>query len=130
MFLRLVIYLSLHPRIAVLVNTIKEAADDIVHFVITFTLLYTVLAFLSFWMFGSSQMVYNTFGDAMLTQFKMLIGEWPWTENTDPQLFIYLLTYALIMFFILLNFFLAIVVDTFTRVQEVVQETQVEKSFF
>merc|ERR1719478_1665638 len=66
----------------------------------------------------------------MLTQFKMLIGEWPWTSTTDPQLFIYLLTYALIMFFILLNFFLAIVVDTFTRVQEVVQETLTEKAFF
>merc|ERR1719160_1898101 len=33
------------------------------------------------------------------------------------------------MFFILLNFFLAIVVDTFTRVQELVEESLVEMSF-
>lgn len=49
MFFRVVAYLRVHPRIAVLYKTIEVALDDLFHFFIVFGLLFAVLAFYGFW---------------------------------------------------------------------------------
>ena len=63
-------------------------------------------------------------GVAAQRQFEMVIGEYPWdTIEGLPALTavmytIYLLTYSILAFFILVNFFLAIVVDAFLNVKK------------
>ena len=62
----------------------------------------------------------------------MIIGEFPfdpWNElgsGERAMLFVYLMTYAIIVFFTLMNFFLAIVVDAFIEVKAEI-EAQVKK---
>merc|ERR1719456_2148220 len=64
----------------------------------------------------------------------MVVGEFPWdsTQSLDSLslliFFIYIFIFAIFAFFILLNFFLAIVVDAFTRVKEEMEANVVENS--
>merc|ERR1719253_2413909 len=62
----------------------------------------------------------------------MVVGEFPWdsTQGIDNLslfiFFIYIFIFAIFAFFILLNFFLAIVVDAFTRVKQEMDNNVVE----
>ncbi|CAD7939844.1 unnamed protein product [Amoebophrya sp. A120] len=130
MFFRIVAYLRVHPRIAVLYKTIEVALDDLFHFFIVFGLLYAVLAFIGVWMFGAINPKFASFMDSFITQFEMLMGEYPWPESTLDQnfglFFSYLNIYSLVVFFILLNFLLAIIVDSYASVKEMVNTCEVE----
>ena len=121
-FFRVVAYLRVHPRIAVLYKTVEVAVDDLVHFFAVFGLLYMVLAFIAMWMFGADNPKYGSLGQAVLTQYEMLLGDMPWPESEQVQNFMlfmtYLVLYGLIVVFILLNFLLAIIVDSYATVKE------------
>ena len=100
-----------HPRIAVLYKTITAAGDDLFHFLIVFGVLYTQMASLATWMFGSSLPEFRSMSVSMRTQFEMIIGDFPFGPATDPQLgplpssdlvfyYSYLVIYSLVVFFI------------------------------
>ncbi|CAD7965144.1 unnamed protein product [Amoebophrya sp. A25] len=134
MFFRIVAYLRVHPRIAVLYKTIEVALDDLFHFFIVLGLLYGVLAFIGVWMFGAINGKFASFSDSVITQFEMLMGEYPWPESQTDQdfglFFSYLNIYSLVVFFILLNFLLAIIVDSYASVKEAVNTCVIECNIF
>lgn len=103
-FFRLIAYLRVHPRIAVLYKTIELAIDDLAHFFMVFGLLYFTLAFVGMWMFGANKGEFQSIVSGLVTQFQMIIGEFPFPEADTEQsygLFMsYLVLYALIMFFV------------------------------
>merc|ERR1719316_876198 len=79
---------------------------------------------------------FETFSMALWTQFKMVVGEYPWPDGGLKsgmqgfmQLF-YLFIFTFLIFFILLNFFLAIVVDAFSAVKQGVGDNRSENAFF
>ncbi|KAF4647504.1 hypothetical protein FOL47_004512, partial [Perkinsus chesapeaki] len=64
----------------------------------------------------------------------MLIGEWPFDdfdqyENQGVMVF-YMILFGVVMFFMVLNFFLAIVVDSFESTKQEIEEYKVEGSLF
>ncbi|KAF4685666.1 hypothetical protein FOZ60_006292 [Perkinsus olseni] len=64
----------------------------------------------------------------------MLIGEWPFDdfdgyENQGVMVF-YMIVFGVVMFFMVLNFFLAIVVDSFESTKQEIEEYKVEGSLF
>eukprot|EP00392_Amoebophrya_sp_AT5.2_P012938 g13045.t1 len=171
MFFRVVAYLRVHPRIAVLYKTIEVALDDLFHFFIVFGLLFAVLAFydsfallyiknffrallswtvhtfIGVWMFGAINGKFASFTDSFITQFEMLMGEYPWPlswgdadgrvpstpltpesplDQNYTLFHTYLQIYSLVVFFILLNFLLAIIVDSYASVKEMVNVSVVE----
>ncbi len=84
------------------------------------------------WMFGATNEKFQNINTAMVTQFEMLVGEYPWPESDLEQNFqsflSYLVIYALVIFIILMNFLLAIVVDSYAKVKEEVKECVIECS--
>ncbi|EER08668.1 hypothetical protein Pmar_PMAR017726 [Perkinsus marinus ATCC 50983] len=123
---RFVFFLATHPRVAILAETVRIGSDDMFHFFILFATLYSLLAFLARWVFGDSLAQFKSFNAALYTQFQMLIGEWPFDdfdgyENQGVMIF-YMILFGIVMFFMVLNFFLAIVVDSFESTKQEIEE--------
>eukprot|EP00397_Hematodinium_sp_SG-2012_P013439 GEMP01013645.1.p1 GENE.GEMP01013645.1~~GEMP01013645.1.p1 ORF type:complete len:845 (+),score=143.03 GEMP01013645.1:378-2537(+) len=133
-FFRIVVYMRIHPRMAVLYKTVQTAGDDMIHFFLVFFLLFFVLVFTAVWSFGSVLEEYENLYVGTITQYRMIIGEFPWDvmeRAPNPVLFfVYLIIFGLVVFFLLLNFFLAIVVDSYALVKEQVNASVVERLVF
>jgi len=135
-FLQLIFYFNAHPAMAVLTKTVSKASSQIIHFLMLFSLLFVMLAFIAFWQLGTQIPHFATFGDAISTQGRMLFGEFIYADGaaklhtTDMILYwTYAFTFMLLMFFILLNFFLAIIVDAFVCVKADIEEMTTDRSF-
>ena len=61
-FLRLMLFLKIHPRIAVLYSTLKKASDPLLHFTMVCILLLSQLGFLAYWAYGSEYGQYSSAG--------------------------------------------------------------------
>merc|ERR1719387_3342476 len=133
-FVQLNVYMRVHPRIAVLARTLNVAFDDPFHFLILFLMIFGILGFVSWWSFGAAIPEFSTFGEACSRQFEMLVGEYPWDslaglpDNVWYMYVIYLVMYTILAFFILVNFFLAIVVESFINVKRQIEEQVTENA--
>merc|ERR1719515_274051 len=116
MLLRVIIYMNCHPRIAVLYGTIMACLDDLMHFVIIASVIYSVFAYSAYWMIGSENDKFETLTDALWSQFEMIIGEFPFAEGRVASFF-EMFSYAMLVFVLLINaFLLAVVVGAYDQV--------------
>ena len=131
---RLILLLAVHPRVAMLVETVRIGADDIFHYSILFFIMYSLLALIAKWSFGDQLSYFSTFSGALFMQFQMLCGSWPFTDlqnfNNQFAVFVYVAVFGIVMFFVMLNFFLAIVVDSFEVCKQEIDDYKVEESLF
>lgn len=129
-FIRFVLYLSLHPRMAVLVNTMKALADNLYHFLLYFIFINIILVYLGWWMFAElDNLNYGTFMKTLYTQFRMLTGDFPFPlEMPNFALATYLILYTFMVFIILVNFLLAIVVGSYESVMKDVIEMETDQN--
>merc|ERR1712110_553925 len=89
-----------------------------------------ILAFIAYWSFAAVMPGFETVLEAVLIQFQMVVGEFGhcWDNmvglnKTDGMLFaVYTTLFAILAFFLLLNFFLAVVVAAFEEVKKQVDE--------
>eukprot|EP00397_Hematodinium_sp_SG-2012_P000158 GEMP01000158.1.p1 GENE.GEMP01000158.1~~GEMP01000158.1.p1 ORF type:complete len:1553 (+),score=371.66 GEMP01000158.1:3372-8030(+) len=128
---RLIVYMRVHPRVALMYKTIMASLADLFHFCITFVLLYIVFAFLATWTFGALDERYESFSETMYSQFNMVIGEYPLDPVPELQgMYVaYLICFCVLMFYILMNFFLAIIIDSYAAMKEQVDECIVSTNF-
>jgi hypothetical protein len=129
--LRLIVYMSVHPRIALLSHTVVAASDNIFHFSLVFTFLCALLAWLACWSFGPDKDLFSTLQYALFTQLKMIMGEFPfddpWKETFLERM--WYVCYAVLIFFLAVNIFLAIIVEAFVLVKRrLAEEVVVERS--
>jgi hypothetical protein len=106
----------MHPRLNLLMGTIKHALSDLWH---AFILVITLMGFfagIGNWRFGDSRQDFSSFSRAMATEFMMMFGEFPdgWDSRWDLQVFITL--YFFVIFVFVLNFLLAIIVEAYMQV--------------
>jgi len=133
MLLRVIIYMNCHPRIAVLYGTIMACLDDLMHFVIIASVIYSVFAYSAYWMIGSENDKFETLTDALWSQFEMIIGEFPFAEGRVASFFemFYMFSYAMLVFVLLINsFLLAVVVGAYEQVKTAINECLVEQTVF
>eukprot|EP00397_Hematodinium_sp_SG-2012_P000318 GEMP01000318.1.p1 GENE.GEMP01000318.1~~GEMP01000318.1.p1 ORF type:complete len:2216 (+),score=332.21 GEMP01000318.1:335-6649(+) len=128
---RLIVYLRVHPRVAILYKTVATSANDLFHFALTFSFLYLALAFTATWTFGTVDERYKTFGASCYSQFNMIIGEYPMDPVVELQsLYVaYLFVFCVVMFLIIMNFFLAIIIDSYSAIKQQVNECRVAQNF-
>jgi len=124
-FLQMVLYFNAHPRVAMLTKTVKGALLNMLHFFLVFTILFLMLAFMAHFLLGGQIQLFGTFGGACETQVRMLFGEFIFVDGAEllsglslAMYWLYAASFMLIVFFTLLNFFLAIVVDAFVAVKD------------
>jgi hypothetical protein len=135
-FIQVVFYFNAHPRMAVLYKTLETSAQDMIHFLMLFVVLTLFLAMMAYYQFGDHLEVYSTISGSMQSHVLMIFGDFLLDEqmarlNSMQSVcyWLYAMTFLIITFFILTNFFLAIVVEAFVQVQEEIKAFKAENSF-
>lgn len=130
LFIRFGLFLTAHPRLSVLTNTIIASSDDLLHFFIYMGSIEAFMAVFAFWAFGQDREEYSSFNRVIWTQFRIFIGDFGFDSKKTPDLlhFAYLVSYIFLIFILLLNFLLAIVMKAYQTVQEQVKDNKAEKN--
>lgn len=136
-FLQMVLAFNVHPRVAMLTSTIQKALFNMMHFFFVFAILFLMLAFMANFLLGGRIHLFGTFGGACSAQVRMLFGEFIYADGVEVlsgsalvMYWLYAISFMLIVFFTLLNFFLAIIVDAFVDVKNDCGTLRCTQSFF
>ena len=132
--LRVVQFTSLHPRLAMLVGTLVNAADDLWHTAILTCLLMLSFAAVGTWRFGDRLAQFETFQKSMQLEWEMMFGAFPENWSGDKQLEddlkAWTSLYQMILFLLIINFVLAIIVEAYMKCREEAVKNQCESEFF
>ncbi|XP_023018809.2 polycystin-2-like protein 1 isoform X2 [Leptinotarsa decemlineata] len=113
-------YLNFNRTMGQLNNTLKNCAMDILGFSIMFFIIFFAFAELGYLIFGSEVENFSSFGVAMFTLLRTILGDFDYQEIEAANRIlapIYFLSYIFLVFFVLLNMFLAIINDTYSDVK-------------
>jgi hypothetical protein len=119
-YIKLFKYLNFNKTMGQLNNTLKRCALDILGFSIMFFIIFFAFAELGYLLFGSQVEDFSSFGVAMFTLLRTILGDFDYQaiEKANRVLApIYFLSYIFFVFFVLLNMFLAIINDTYADVK-------------
>ncbi|CAH2002304.1 unnamed protein product [Acanthoscelides obtectus] len=113
-------YLNFNRTMGQLNSTLRQCAKDIVGFSLMFFIVFFAFSELGYLLFGSEVENFSSFGLAMFTLLRTILGDFNYDEleRADRVLApIYFLSYIFLVFFVLLNMFLAIINDTYNDVK-------------
>jgi len=134
--MQLINYLSVHPRMGLLWNTIQRVLDELVHFVLVFFLLLFMLCMLGTLCFGAHLEEFSSLGKTLATGVFWALGQFEQGSEGDLPTWqlrvlywIWVITYLVVMFLFLLNFLLAIVVEGYGGAIKVYQDMVCEENF-
>lgn len=128
MLIRVINTTAVHPRIGVLIGTVKAGLDDIWHYAILFLLVFCFASMVATWSFGT-RAEFEDLETSMQTQFNMLLGNLPPKYDEDPLLIIYISLSIVVQFFLMLNFLLAIIIENYMKVRQHIEDVQTEREF-
>eukprot|EP00290_Baffinella_frigidus_P033727 CAMPEP_0180328794 /NCGR_PEP_ID=MMETSP0988-20121125/40408_1 /TAXON_ID=697907 /ORGANISM="non described non described, Strain CCMP2293" /LENGTH=219 /DNA_ID=CAMNT_0022315835 /DNA_START=48 /DNA_END=703 /DNA_ORIENTATION=+ len=129
LIMRILKALDFQPRLGLVTRTVAKAASDLTHFAILFAVVFVGYGFVGVQLFGHQFQDMRNPSVSMQTLASMLL-------SFDPTLFhaemthalgdqigkftldLYIWSYMVICYFILLNIFLAILVDAYAEVKE------------
>lgn len=101
-------------------NTLKKCGKDILSFAFMFFIIFVSYAQLGYILFGTQLEDFRTFRDSMFTLLRTILGDFDYLAIEKANRLvgpIYFLTYIFIVFFVLLNMFLAIINDTYAAIK-------------
>jgi cytochrome b561 len=121
---------AVHPRIALLTSSIVKAIQDLWHFGLLLVLVFLFFAMTACWMFADQYEEYEDLGAALITQFALMVrGDTPNDFEKNPALIFHIVFSTVLVYFIMLNFLLAIVVEAYMAVRRDLQANQVSSDF-
>jgi polycystin 2 len=103
-------------------RTLQKCAKDVAGFGLMFIIVFVAYAQLGLVLFGSELHDFRTFFNSVFTLLRTILGDFDYLaiEETNRVLGpIYFISYVFIVFFVLLNMFLAIINETYTDVKSV-----------
>ena len=124
--------LALHPRIGLFVHTFTQASGEVIHFTVLLCLVFISLGAVG-WLVNSNRWsAYSSFDATLWSQWTIMafsdIGIIPW--NADIWSTSYFVIYTLLILFVLANFFLAIVIDTYFKVRKSVYSKNIDQAVY
>ena len=128
-WLKLFKYLNFNKTMLHLGTTLKRCAKDVLAFVVMFLIVFLGFACWGFKTFGAQLESFSTFPTTMVTLFRLVLGDFNFDELEEVRPVIgpiYFVSYVLLIFFVLINMFLAIINDTYVAVGEDIEEAELE----
>ena len=129
--LRMFRFLRLQPRLAIITNTLARAAPDLVHFLLVFVVVLVGFAASFNCNYGGEVRLFATPGAALFSTFYMAMGSYDdayaaLIGSGQGALGVQLLIvpFIFIVVLVMLNIFLAIVVDSYADVKDELQNAQ------
>jgi len=126
MLVRMVKATDVHPRTGLLTGTIAHGLGDLYHFAILFLLVFLLNSLVAHWAFGGTFKEFKDVRTAMKNQLQILLGNLPADFDQHFLMIVYVTSTAILMFFLMLNFLLAIVVEAYTKVRQDIESIEVE----
>eukprot|EP00743_Colponemidia_sp_Colp-15_P007414 GILK01008010.1.p1 GENE.GILK01008010.1~~GILK01008010.1.p1 ORF type:complete len:720 (+),score=110.35 GILK01008010.1:59-2161(+) len=120
-FLRVFKFLQMNVKLAILFYTVQQASHELINFTVLFTILFTGFALFSYLVFGVQLASFRKVQNSISTLLQMILGNFDYTEmqQTSPTFAPIFFTLFMVLFaFILINIFLAIILDAYTTVAE------------
>ncbi|XP_053730690.1 polycystic kidney disease 2-like 1 protein [Synchiropus splendidus] len=125
-------YISFNKTMTQLSSTLGRCAKDILGFAVMFFIVFFAYAQLGYLIFGTEVETFSTFVKCIFTQFRIILGDFDYDaiDRANRVLGpIYFVSYVFVVFFILLNMFLAIINDTYSEVKEELSSQKDELHF-
>ncbi|KAH8338702.1 hypothetical protein KR074_007726, partial [Drosophila pseudoananassae] len=113
-------FISFNKTLVQFTTTLKRCSKDLAGFSLMFGIVFLAYAQLGLLLFGTKHPDFRNFITSILTMIRMILGDFQYNliEQANRVLGpIYFLTYILLVFFILLNMFLAIIMETYNSVK-------------
>lgn len=117
-WLKILKYLNLFPHLSMLSVTLRNAAYPVMNFSIMFLIVFLSCGQAFLLAFGPSLRDFSTFGEAMISLFRALLGDfdYPSLAQADPVVGPVLFTvYIFLVLFVLLNMFIAILTEAYDK---------------
>lgn len=114
-------YLSFNRTLLQLSTTLSRCAGDLCAFSLMFVIVFVAFAQLGYVLFSAEMADFRTYGDAVMTLLRTLVGDFDYVaiERADRVLGpLFFVSYIFFVFFVLLNMFLAILNDTYSEVKQ------------
>lgn len=131
---RSALLMSSHPRLAVLVSTLKRGLNEIVASLTILLLVYCLFGFMAFYLFADSMLSMSSFGRVLFTQLLMLMNQWPFADlfrsDNLAAAFMYIIFFGFFMYLIVLNTYLGVVLSAFDSAKTSLHNSKVERSIF
>ena len=109
------------PSLGILFRTIEKSMADIFVFSTICLLMFSVFVVIVYVSFGEHNYQFSEISMAMVACFQMLLGEFPYTAMYKADSYIsgiILVLFVVIMNFMMLNMYTAIVIRTYNKLQE------------
>ncbi|TRY80961.1 hypothetical protein TCAL_09384 [Tigriopus californicus] len=113
-------YISFNKTMTQLTKTLSRCAKDVAGFGLMFGIFFIAFAQVGYLIFGSSMQDYSSMTDAVFSLLRIILGDFDFNEMEQTERYLgplYFIAYVMIVFFILINMFLAIINDTYTEVK-------------
>jgi hypothetical protein len=114
-------FLNVNPRMSMMWKTLEKAIPDLVAFLIFFAIIFLTFVTAAYLMFGSKLSNFRTYTKSIFACFNMLLGDFSYEdmEEKGNRYFapFFLTLFMILVTFILVNMFLAIVQDAYVVVQ-------------
>lgn len=122
LIIRILKVLDFQERMGIVTRTITNAAIDLFHWLVLFGLIFFLYVYMGFLIFGTAILSFSTVERSFQTCFGILLGEIGVTEEmfnlpNRASVYIFYYTFIMIVFFVLINVFLAIIVDAYVDVK-------------
>ncbi|KAK3242331.1 hypothetical protein CYMTET_47975 [Cymbomonas tetramitiformis] len=135
LMLRVMKLCDFQPRMGIITRTLAVAAGDLYHFFLVLSIIFMNYAITGHLVFGASVRGFSDMGSAISTLFNIMVfGDNSVVEELEAIgdnsgtnmkfiVYVYYMSYALLVVMVLLNFLLAIVMDAFTIVKDASKES-------
>ena len=123
-------FLRLLPGIELVHRTLTRAVEDISMYFVLFGLMFLAFTLCAFLVFGPLLEDFKDMGVATISLLRMALGDFQYSElrNANPAFApIFFLFFTIIFFFLLMNIFLAIVLDSWQRESEKYERLRKER---
>ena len=135
---RMMLQTEAHPRTALLVKTVKISLDTIGHFLVVYILVFGGAVFYGHALFGWSHLEFRdleasfrTLWDLGMLGTPIESGALPSTHwSNNPLMALFLLTYSVLMFMVMLNVVIAVILESYMAVKQEVEDDPTEQSIW
>ncbi|XP_071952107.1 polycystin-2-like protein 1 isoform X1 [Antedon mediterranea] len=113
-------YISFNKTMTQLSSTLSKCAKDVGGFTVMFLIIFLAYAQLGYLVFGTQIKDFHTIGDCVFTLFRIILGDFDFHELEAANRILgplFFMSYVFVVFFVLLNMFLAIINDTYSEVK-------------
>ncbi|CAF0936274.1 unnamed protein product [Adineta steineri] len=119
-WLKIFKYLNLNKTMLLLNKTILSCLNDIYAFTCIFLIIFLAYTLFGWILFGRYLNEWRSFSESIFTLFRMIIGDFDFYAMLDINEILgplFLFSYIYFVYFVLLNMFLAIINETYSRIE-------------